>query len=141
MQPGDEHPRRKTRRAGSQPTLENQISSPGNDTDKSSPSSSAASVEPQTPSLPPDLSKQLVNRVADEVSRRLSPPDDPRSISISHTPMPSAFSELRLDSTSPGPVSVAPVPGASITTTGMVGAIMHASTHSAFLIPKSSNRC
>lgn len=43
--------------------------------------------------------------------------------------MPSALSELPLDSTTPGPVSAAPVPSASITTTGMVGGIIQGSLH------------
>ena len=66
---GGQRPRRKSRRAALQPTPVSSNQSPD--------PSSAASVEQQPLSLPPGVLEQLVSRVAAEVTRRLSPPEDP----------------------------------------------------------------
>ena len=96
-------------------------------TNNSSTISSAASVEPQPLSLPPGLLDQLVARVADKVTPRLSPPQDTRITSIGNTAMPSALSEVPLVSAPPAPASVVPVPDTSVAATGMVGAIVQGS--------------
>lgn len=97
---GGEPPRKKSRRAALQPTPDNQGSSSVVSTDQSPTLSSAASVEPQPLSLLPGVLDQLVARVADEVTRHLSPPEDTCTTPISNTSMPSALSEVALVSTS-----------------------------------------
>ena len=124
---GAEPPRRKSRRAGLQQTLESPGSSSGLSTNNSSTISSAASVESQPLSLPPGLLDQLVARVADEVTHRLPPPEDTRVTSIGNTAMPSTLSEVPLVSASPAPASVVPVSDTSVAATGLVGAIVQGS--------------
>ena len=120
---GGEPPRRKSRRAALQPTPDNQGSSSNQSSDQSPALPSAVSCEPQPLSLPPGVLDQLVARVADEVTRRLSPPEDTSTTPISNTPMPSALSEMPLVTTSPA----VPVPGTSVATPGMAGAILRGS--------------
>ena len=122
-----ESPRRKSRRAGLQPTSGNQGSSSGISTDQSPPISSAPSNEPQPLSLPPGLLDQLVARVVDEVTQRLSASEETRTTSITNPTTPSALSELPLVSTSPAPARAVPAPGTSAATTGIVRAIVHGS--------------
>ena len=121
---GGEPPRKKSRRAPVQPTPANQGSSSAVSANQSATPSSAAPVEPQPISLSPDLLDQLVTRVADEVTRRLSPLDGPSSTPISNTSRPSALSEVPLVSTSPLPASGVPVPATSVSPPGMAGAVV-----------------
>ena len=121
---GGEPPRKKSRRAPVQPTPANQGSSSSVSANQSAPPSSAAPVEPQPISLSPDLLDQLVTRVADEVTRRLSPLDGPSSTPISNTSRPSALSEVPLVSTSPPPASGVLVPATSVSPPGMAGAVV-----------------
>ena len=81
-------------------------------------------VEPQPISLSPHLLDQLVTRVADEVTCRLSPLDGPSSTPISNTSRPSALLEVPLVSTSPPPASGVPVPATSVSPPGVAGAVV-----------------
>lgn len=121
---GGEPPRKKSRRAAVQPTPANQGSTSVVSTDQSATLSSAATVEPQPTSLSPGLLDQLVARVADEVTRRLSPPDETSTTPLSNTSRPSALSEVPLVCTPPLPASGASVPGPSVATPEMAGAIV-----------------
>ena len=121
---GGEPPRKKSRRAAVQPNLANQDSTSVVSTDQSTTLSSTAPVEPQPISLSPGTLDQLVARVADEVTRRLSPPNKTSTTSISNTSRPSALSEVPLVSTPPPPASGVPVPGTSVATPGMADAIV-----------------
>ena len=121
---GGEPPRKKSRRAPVQPTPANQGSSSAVSANQYATPSSAAPVEPQPISLSPDLLDQLVTRVADEVTRRLSPLDGPSSTPISNISRPSALSEVPLVSTSPLPASGVPVPATSVSPPGMAGAVV-----------------
>ena len=76
MAAGGEPPRKKTRRIAVQPNPTNQDLSSVASTDQSATSSSTASVGPQPISLSPGILDELVTRVADEVTRRLSPTDE-----------------------------------------------------------------
>ena len=98
-------PRRKSRCAALQPTPVSSNQSPD--------PSSAASVEQQPLPLPPGVLEQLVSWVADEVTRRLSPPEDPSNTPVNNTSLPNAFSEMPLVSTPPTPANAVPVPGTS----------------------------
>ena len=121
---GGEPPRKKSRRAAVQPNPANQDSSSVVSTDQSTTLSSTAPVEPQPISLSPGTLDQLVARVADEVTRRLSPPNKTSTTPISNTSRPSALSEVPLVSTPPPPASGVPVPGTSVATPGMADAIV-----------------
>ena len=121
---GGEPPRKKSRRAAVQPTPANPGSSSGVSTDQSATPSSAVPVEPQSISLSPEILDQLVTRVADEVTRRLSPPVETSSTPVGNNSGSSALSEVPLVSTPPPPASCVPVPGTSVETPGMAGAIV-----------------
>ena len=88
-------------------------------TDQSATPSSADPVEPLPISLSPGILDQLVEQVADEVNRRLSPPDE-----TSNTSRSSALSEVLLVSTPPPPTSCVLVPGTSVETPGKAGAMV-----------------
>ena len=124
---GEGPPRKKSRRDAVQPTPANQSSSSMVSTDQSAALSSTAPVEPQPISLSPGLLDQLVTRVADEVTRRLSPPDETSATPVSIASRTSGLSEVPLVSTPPPPVNGVPVPGTSVATPGMAGAIVLAS--------------
>ena len=121
---GGEPPRKKSRCAAVQPTPANPDSSSGVSTDQSATPSSAVPVEPQSISLSPEILDQLVTRVADEVTRRLSPPVETSSTPVGNTSGSSALSEVPLVSTPPPLASCVPVPGTSVETPGMAGAIV-----------------
>ena len=121
---GEGPPRKKSKRAAVQPTPANQSSSFVVSTDQSAAQSSVAPVEPQLISLPPGLLDQLVTRVADEVTRRLSPPDETSATPVSDASGTSGLSEVPLVSTPPPPANGVPVPGTSVATPGMAGAIV-----------------
>ena len=121
---GGEPPRKKSKRAAVQPNPANQDSSSVVSTDQSTTLSSTAPVEPQPISLSPGILDQLVARVAEEVTRRLSPPNETNTTAISNTSRPSALSEVPLVSTPPPPTSGFPVPGTSVANPGMAGAIV-----------------
>ena len=121
---GGEPPRKKSRRAAVQANPANQDSSSVVSTDQSTTLSSTAPVEPQPISLSPGTLDQLVARVADEVTRRLSPPNKTSTTPISNTSRPSTLSEVPLVSTPPPPASGVPVPVTSVATPGMADAIV-----------------
>ena len=136
---GGEPPRKKSRRAAVQPTSATQGLSSGVNTNQSATLSSTASVEPQPISLSPGVLDQLVARVADEVTRRLSPLDGTSPTPINSTSRPSALSEVPLGSTPPLPASGAPVPVTSVSPPGMAGAVVlgSSSTTQASLLGES----
>jgi len=117
-----EPPRRKSRRAAVQPTPDTLGPSSVISTDQTVPIPHAASGTPQPASLPPGVLDQLATRVADEVTRCLSPPEDTSSTSI-----PSAVSEAPLFSTSSAPASTVSVPGTSTAIPGLAGDIVEGS--------------
>lgn len=121
---GGEPPRKKSRRAAVQPTPANQGSSSVASTNQSATLSSTAPVEPQPISLSPGVLDRLVARVADEVTRRLSPLDGTSTTPISNTSRPSSLSEVPLVSTPPLPASGAAVPCTSVSPPGMAGAVV-----------------
>ena len=96
------------------------------ETDQSASSSGAAAGGPQPLSLPQGVLDQLVARVADEVTRRLSPPEDSGTPN-SNTLLSNAASELPLVSTSLPPARAIPVPGTAVAASGLPGTILQRS--------------
>lgn len=115
-----EPPRRKSRCAAVQPTPDTPGPSSVISTEQTVLIPHAASGTPQPASLPPGVLDQLATRVADEVTRCLSPPEDTSSTSI-----PSAVSEAPLFSTFPA--STVSVPGTSTAIPGLAGDIVEGS--------------
>ena len=111
-------------RAASQLTTNVQGSSTRTGTDQPPPSNTAPD-EPQPLSLPPGVLDQLVARVADEVTRRLSPPEVTNANPVSDTTRPSALSEVPL--VSAPPAAAVQVPGLVVANQGMAGTIVQRS--------------
>ena len=120
---GGEPPRKKARCVAVQPNPTNQDLHSVASTDHSDTSSSTAAVGPQHIFLSPGILDELVTRVADEVTRRLSPTNETSTTPI-NTSRPSDLSEMPLVSNPPPPDSGVPVPGTSAATTGMAGALV-----------------
>ena len=123
MGAGGEPPRKKTRRIAVQPNPTNQDLSSVASTDQSVTSSSTAAVGPQPISLSPGILDELVTRVADEVTRRLSPTNETSTTPI-NTSRHSDLSEMPLVFNPPPPDRGVPVPVTSAATTGMAGALV-----------------
>lgn len=122
--PGGEPPRKKSRRAASQITTNDQGSSTRIGTDQPPPSNTALDG-PQPLSLPPGVLDQLVARVADEVTRRLPPPEVTNANPVSDTTRASALSEVPL--VSDPPAAAVQVPGLVVANQGMAGTIVQRS--------------
>ena len=118
-----EPPREKARRVAVQPNQTNQDLSSVASTDQSATSSNTTAVGPQPISLSPGILDELVTRVADEVTRHLSPTNETSTTPI-NTSRPSDLSEMPLVSNPPPPDSGVAVPGTSAATTGMAGALV-----------------
>ena len=88
---------------------------------------STSAVEPHPLSLPHGVLDQLVARVADEVTRRVSPPEDTSTTPGRGAFVPSALSEVPLFPNSTVPAGVVPVPGTSAASTGLAGTIVQES--------------
>jgi len=125
-QPAAESQRKKSRRATSAQTPESRSPPPIAETDQSASSSGATVGGPQPLSLPQEVLDQLVARVADEVTRRLSPPED-SGTPTSNTLVSNAASELPLVSTSLPPARAIPVPGTAVAASGLAGTIVQSS--------------
>lgn len=121
---GGEPPQKKSRRVAVQPNPTNRGSSSVVSTDQSATLSSTAPVGPQPISLSRGILDQLVARMADAVTRRLSPPNETSTTPINNTSRPSALSEVLLVSKPPPPDGGVRVPGISAATPGMAGAIV-----------------
>ena len=76
-------------------------------------------------SLSPGVLDQLVARVADEVTRRLPPPEVTNANPVSDTTRPSALSEVPL--VSAPPAAAVQVPGLVVANQGMAGTIVQRS--------------
>ena len=97
-------PRKKARRVAVQPNPTNQDLSSVASTNHSATSSSTAAVGPQPIFLSPGILDELVTRVADEVTRRLSPTNETSTTPI-NTSRPSDLSQMPLVSNAPPPDS------------------------------------
>ena len=90
-----EPPRKRSRRTAMQSSTETDCQSPTDANSQPSTQTITQAVASQPLSLPPGVLDQLVTRVADEVTRRLSPPETP----VNSNSVPSALSEVPLGST------------------------------------------
>ena len=124
--PAAETQRKKSRRATSAQTPESHSPPAIAETDQSASSSGAAAGGPQPLSLPQEVLDHLVARVADEVTKRLSPPEDSGTRN-SNTLVSNAASELPLVSTSLPPARAIPVPGTAVAASGLAGTIVQRS--------------
>ena len=90
------HLRSQSRCVAVQPNSTNRDSSSVASTDHSATLPSTAPVGPLPISLSPGILDQLVARMADAVTRRLSPPNETSTTPINNTSRPSALSEVLL---------------------------------------------
>ena len=125
-QPAVDTQRKKSRRGTLAQTPENRSPPASVETDQSASSSGAAAGGPQPLSLPQGVLDQLVARVADEVTRRLSPPEDSGS-SNSNALVTNAASELPIVSTPLSPAGAIPVPGVAVAASTLAGTILQSS--------------
>ena len=125
-QPAVDTQRKKSRGGTLAQTPENRSPPASVETDQSASSSGAAAGGPQPLSLPHGVLDQLVARVADEVTRRLSPPEDSGS-SNSNALVTNAASELPIVSTPLSPAGAIPVPGVAVAASTLAGTILQSS--------------
>ena len=125
-QPAVDTQRKKSRGGTLAQTPENRSPPASVETDQSASSSGAAAEGPQPLSLPQGVLDQLVTRVADEVTRRLSPPEDSGS-SNSNALVTNAASELPIVSTPLSPAGAIPVPGVAVAASTLAGTILQSS--------------
>ena len=125
-QPAVDTQRKTSRRGTLAQTPENRSPPASVETDQSASSSGAAAGGPQPLSLPQGVLDQLVARVADEVTRRLSPPEDSGS-SNGNALVTNAASELPIASTPLSPAGAIPVPGVAVATSTLAGTILQSS--------------